>query len=248
MNIESINLAKINEFKAHLYSRKCSTNYIRSYLICIRSFVKFLNTAGLPMDYKTIKVPMERKREVIFFNKEEVNKFIKQISHSGSIASLRNEALIKIMLDSGLRIFECLTLNRDSIDFVGKRAPILGKGRKPRIVFFSTWSLLALNDYLQARTDNNIALFVTHDRSHPTTVRLSADGVRSFLRKASKKFGKKIRPHDLRRTFATNLRENGADMITIQYLLGHSNIKNTLAYIGIDYNHLQREHAAKVWY
>src|ERR1700742_3185660 len=136
------------------------------------------------------------------------------------IAGVRLRALFEILLSTGMRISEAVSLNRDSIKSETKEATVVGKGSKTRAVFFSDEALRWINRYLSRRKDNNSALFVTHGIEPK---RLRRGDIPRFLKAAGKLAGieKHVTPHLLRHTFCTNLRNHGADISLIKELVGH---------------------------
>ncbi len=142
-------------------------------------------------------------------------------------------AVVAGFLDSGMRISELLSLDRTSIDYGDGSAYITGKGGKMRKVFFRKWSMDWIQKYLAQRTDNHPALFVVHHPGYQMD-RLRPEDVRKMLRRISKTLGFRVRPHALRRTFATLLHGNGVDIRFLQALLGHSSVQVTERYVGVD--------------
>lgn len=245
--IESIVLQDILKFKKELLERNCSLNYVRAYFILLRSLFKYLSSITTCLDYTTIKPPHIQTKDVDYLTKDEVRKMLGFFNNE-LISDIRSKAIIIVLLETGMRIHECLNLNRDSIDFETKTAIIVGKGRKTRMVMFTDWSLDIIKRYITLRSDSNHALFVTHAKYPFIPQRIKQDGFREYLRMISKKMGKNITPHMLRRTAATTLRNNGADILMIKEFLGHENLATTNRYLGIDYERLKKEHAKYMSY
>jgi site-specific recombinase XerD len=241
-DVESIVLQDILDFKKELLNRGCTLNYVRSYFILFRSLFKYFSSITTCLDFTTIKPPHVPVKDVDFLTVNEVRKML-DFFNEELISDLRSKAMIMVLLDTGIRIHECVNLNRDSIDFETKTAVIVGKGRKTRMILFTDWSLEIIKRYLAAREDDSDALFVTHTRYPFIPQRIKQDGFRGYLRMISRKMGKKITPHTLRRTAGTNLRNNGADILMIKEFLGHENLATTNRYLGIDYERLKKEHA-----
>jgi site-specific recombinase XerD len=240
--IENLVFQDVLDFRKELHNRNCSLNYIRAYYILFRALFKYFSTFTTCLDYKLIKPPNVEIKDVDYLTKEEVWKMLSFFDED-SISDLRSKAMIMVLLDTGMRIHECVNLNRDTINFETKTAVIVGKGRKTRMVLFTDWSLEIIKQYLARRTDENNALFVTHTAFPFIPQRIKQDGFRNYLRAINKKMGKKITPHTLRRTAGTNLRNNGADILMIKEFLGHENLATTNRYLGIDYERLKKEHA-----
>lgn len=144
-------------------------------------------------------------------------------------------------MGSGMRLSEALSLNIEDINFEEREAIIIGKGDKQRSVFFSTRAIWWIKKYLAARTDNCEALLVTH----PGHTRLKRNDLWRYFKRCNEISGlkKKVTPHILRHTFATNMLYNGCDLVTIKELLGHHDISVTArAYIGIDKRQMKVNH------
>jgi site-specific recombinase XerD len=246
-NVEDISINDINRFKKYLLDRGCSLNYVRAYTIILRSFFKYLSEITTCVDYKLILTPNVPKNDVDYLTVDEVRKML-GLFNEDVMSDLRSKAMVQVLLDTGMRIHECVALNRDSIDFETKTAAIIGKGRKKRMILFTDWSLNLIKKYLNKRIDHDNALFVTHTRFPFTPQRIKQDGFRDYLRTLSRKMGKKVTPHMLRRTAATTLRNNGADILMIRDFLGHENLATTNRYLGIDYERLKKEHAKYMIY
>ena len=147
---------------------------------------------------------------------------------------LRMRALCQVLLGTGMRISEALSLNRNDIDWAGKEARVVGKGSKPRVVYFSEGALCWLKKYLDSRKDDNPALFVTFG-SRPKRLQ------RYDLSKSFRHYGnlagisKRLTPHILRHDYATMLVANNCNLFAILQMLGHSDIKTTAKYyLGVD--------------
>src|SRR5262249_1114668 len=142
------------------------------------------------------------------------------------ILGVRTRALFEALLATGMRISEALSLNSDSIDFQARDATIVGKGGKPRTVFFTDDSLKWIRRYLALRLDEHPALFVT---SGTPSRRLRRGDIPQFFKVPARLAGieKQVTPHLLRHTFCTNLRNNGADISLIKDLAGHADIHTT---------------------
>lgn len=236
-DVESLTLKDVEDYTAVMVQRKNKPSYIRAHTLMIKAFLTWLRTRDYKvLDPKTIKNPRVPRREVDYLSPKEVEKMLSYFS-SATLQDLCIQALLRIMLDSGMRIFECLKLDREDVDFKKGLTYIEGKGRKIRAVMFTEWSLMCLKSYLEARTDDNPAMFVTHHgggkgKKHE---RISAEGVRKRLRPVGIKMGIRLTPHGMRRTSATNLYQKSHDYKLVQDHLGHDSIVTTMKYVGIDY-------------
>ena len=153
---------------------------------------------------------------------------------------LRFRVLVEVLLGTGMRISEALSLNRDTINWEKAEAKIIGKGSKERTVFFNQRSLDWVKKYLDIRTDNEPALFITQQGT-----RLSKIDVPGFFKRYAKKAGitKKLTPHILRHTCATNLLFNGCAINNVQVILGHDRLETTCRYyLGVDKSKAKEAH------
>jgi integrase/recombinase XerD len=189
------------------------------------------------------------KREVIYLTNKEVSKFVNAIRiyniqdgvRTINLHGLRFRTLIEVLLGTGMRISEALSVNISDIDFLKGEVMIIGKGNKQRTVFFTKQALWWVKKYIAIRDDNCEALFVTH----PKATRLKRSDIWRYFKRYTEQAGldKKITPHILRHTFATNMLYNGCDIFTIKELLGHHDITvTTRAYIGIDKQKIKENH------
>jgi integrase/recombinase XerD len=206
-----------------------------SLLMTFKLFLKFCRTVlevnGL--DPASVKLPRRKNPNVQYLTNREIQALRREID-TYRILGLRLRALFETLLATGMRISEALSLNRDSITPQSREAVIIGKGAKPRVIFFNEEAIAWINKYLSMRTDNNRALFVT---SGDNPRRVSRGDIPRFLKAIGKLAGieKKVTPHLLRHTFCTNLRNNGADISLIKELAGHQDIQTTARYyLGAD--------------
>lgn len=152
----------------------------------------------------------------------------------------RNLAIIDILASTGIRVGELVKLNRDDIDFNERQCVVFGKGNKERIVYFNARTKLHLQQYLESRTDNNPALFVSNKSPHN---RLTIGGVEMCIRKMGKHLNiPKVHPHKFRRTLATMAIDKGMPIEQVQRLLGHVRIDTTLHYAIVNQNNVKIAH------
>ena len=153
---------------------------------------------------------------------------------------LRDLAVIDMLASTGMRIGEMVLLNRSDIDFEERECVVFGKGSKERVVYFDARTKIHLQDYLDSRTDDNEALFVTLRSPHD---RISIGGVETRLREFGKQIGiKKVHPHKFRRTLATMAIDKGMPIEQLQRLLGHSKIDTTLQYAMVKQSNVKNAH------
>lgn len=208
---------------------------VRSFLLYCRNF---LNLEVL--NPKQIRPPKRYRREVIFLTKEEIEAFLNTINIA-RWNGLRFRALVEILLGTGMRIGEALSLNRKDINWEKKEAKVIGKGNKERTVFFTQRSLDWLTKYLEKRNDTNEAVFVTRKPVN----RMARDDVWRFFDRHRKlaNIHKKLTPHILRHTVATNLVFNGCPIVHVKEILGHDRLDTTCKYyLGVDKEQAKKAH------
>lgn len=153
---------------------------------------------------------------------------------------LRDLAIIDLLYSTGIRVGELVNLNCDDINFEERECVVFGKGEKERKVYFDAKAKLHIKRYLDSRTDNNPALFVTLDRPHE---RLKISGVEIRLRQLGRKMNiERIHPHKFRRTMATRAIDKGMPIEQVQKILGHSQIDTTMQYAIVNQNNVKNSH------
>ena len=153
---------------------------------------------------------------------------------------LRDLAMIDMLASTGMRVGEMVLLNRDDINFADRECVVFGKGDKERIVYFDARTKIHLQNYLESRTDNSPALFVSLKAPHE---RLKIGGVEVRLRELGQKLGiQKVHPHKFRRTLATMAIDKGMPIEQLQRLLGHSKIDTTLQYAMVKQSNVKLAH------
>jgi len=266
-DVREITLVDLLSVKKLLIDRGCKEGYIYKQLTVMKTFFRFIKKSLKveTLDPDEIEVPRQRRHDVEYLNPQEVRKFLTAIE-THTMCGVRQMAIVVTLLETGMRIGECLSLNRDSIVLEnGKKlheirdikeankgtAVIIGKGSKKRMIFFKTWSLWWIVQYLSRRTDDCGALFITHassGRKYKAT-RFTPEDCRRFFRIYSKKENMRtVTPHMMRRTAATAFRFNGGDTRDIQGFLGHTNLNITERYLGVDNNQLQQAHGEYMHY
>ena len=153
---------------------------------------------------------------------------------------MRDLAMIDMLASTGMRVGEMVLLNRDNIDFLERECVVFGKGDKERVVYFDARAKLHLQEYLESRTDDNQALFVTLRAPHE---RIQIGGVEHRLREMGKKLNiSKVHPHKFRRTLATRAIDKGMPVEQLQRLLGHQRIDTTLQYAMVKQSNVKTAH------
>ncbi len=257
--INELDSSHIILLKQKIMNRGAGESRVASVVFALKSYLKFIKEFKhlKVMDYKNIKSPKRSRREVIFLTNEEVQQFIDAIKIDNkcrrgnnkqliNMDGLRFRVLVEVLLGTGMRISEALSLNVSSINFETSEAKIIGKGNKERAVFFSTRCLKWVNYYLEQRSDNEEALFVTNRGT-----RLKRADVSGFFQRYSKKVNllKRVTPHILRHTTATNLLFNGCPIVHVKEILGHNRLETTCRYyLGVDKRRAKEAHEAYLRY
>lgn len=247
INTEDIKLVHFTELKEKILTRGAGEARVGSIVFAAKSFLRFCQEfLELPvLDYKRVKSPKRHRREVIYLTNDEINQFINTIrleNHSGSIRKdgLRFRTLVEVLLGTGMRISEALSLDKDKIDFDKREAKIVGKGNKERTVFFTERSLSWVKDYLAVRDDEKNPLFITNKLSRVKSYDISRLFI--YYTKLSG-INKKITPHILRHTVATNLLFNGCPISHVKEILGHERLETTCKYyLGVDKSKAKEAH------
>ena len=205
------------------------------YLIALRSFLKYLAKRGIEtLPAEKIELGKTPSRQVEFLEDEELNRLFNAVSGT-DMKGIRDRAILELLFSTGLRVSELASLNRDSINLKRDEFSIRGKGDKIRVVFLSDAAKESIRRYLEKREDIEEALFVQSRTGAPGGAgheRLTPRSIQRMIRHYASKAGimKKVTPHTLRHTYATDLLFSGADLRSVQALLGHSNISTTQIY------------------
>jgi len=223
------------EFRKAMAEAGLSVARQYSILMVLKLLFRFCRTRlRVPCyDPAEISLPRRVSKKVEFLTEQEVAQLVRIIpthTHTG----LRLRSLIEVLLSTGLRISEALSLSRNSIDPETGEAEVIGKGNKPRAVFFSPVCQSWINRYLACRNDTCPALFAT---TGTKPRRLSRNDMSKVFRRLRKRSGiaKELTPHLLRHTFCTSLLHKGADIMFIKELAGHQDIQTTARYyLGVD--------------
>ncbi len=222
--------------------KKKTQNY---YLIALRSFLKFLAKRGIKsLSPEHIELAKVGERPLDLISSDELKRLMNS-SNGEDLKSLRDKAILELLFSTGLRVSELCSLSRD-IDIDSDELSIRGKGEKIRVVFISPEARKAVKDYLYKRADIDDAMFVRMNREEAKAgdMALDARSVQRIIKQCAIKAGisKKVTPHVIRHCFATDLLSNGADLRSVQMLLGHSNISTTQIYTHVTDSELKRVH------
>lgn len=231
IELEKFTMEHIFKLKQILHQRNNSEVFIGVALACIKGLLKYYAEQyqkTLSLNLSHITIPKRPRREVVFLTSEEIQRFRESIDIT-PLYGLRFRTLVEVLLGTGMRISEALSLDRVSLDFIQREARVVGKGNKERVVFFSEESLSWIKRYLERRTDKSPAIFVTTG-DEPRRLR-NQDLTRYFKRqRALAGINKKITPHKLRHSFASHLAFNNCPFTEIKTLLGHERLDTTIRY------------------
>ena len=238
------------------------------YMISLRAFLKFLRKRGIEsLNPERIELAKVGARDLDLMSSDELERLMKAPGGSGALSgtsrgtgttkkggadrliALRDTAMLELLFSTGLRVSELCSLNRD-LDLTRDEFSIRGKGEKVRVVFLSPDSKRCIKEYLERRGDVDKALFIQFGRAstdaeaNKNSLRLTPRSVERIVKQYAVKAGitRKVTPHIIRHSFATDLLENGADLRSVQALLGHANIATTQVYTHITDKHLREVH------
>ncbi|HYF29157.1 MAG TPA: site-specific tyrosine recombinase/integron integrase [Candidatus Paceibacterota bacterium] len=250
--VSDITEERIREFRLWLNRQPGTSGTMKRrtqnyYLIALRAFLKFLRKRGIEgLNPERIELAKLPERQIDLISSAELDRLIKAADGTEEKA-LRDRAILELLFSTGLRVSELCALNSD-IDLSRDDLSVRGKGDKVRVVFLSDASKEAVRTYMKARKDMEEALFVNIPRvgkdSKKTPTRLTPRGVQLIIKHYATKAGitKKVTPHVLRHSFATDLLSNGADLRSVQALLGHASINTTQIYTHVTDAHLREVH------
>lgn len=237
-------LNRVTDDKGHEL-KKITQNY---HVIAIRSFLKYLAKRDIKtLTAEKIEVGKNPSHEIEFLDSDELGRLL-GAANGNNIKSLRDRAILELLFSAGLRVSELTQLNRDQLNLDRQEFSVTGKGDKIRIVFISDTAKNALAKYLDKRLDIDPALFVRFSRKKKTedekTNRLTPRSIQRIVKHYAAKAGlvKDVHPHTLRHSFATDLLANGADIRSVQTMLGHSSITTTQIYTHITNSQLKDIH------
>ena len=220
------------------------------HLIALRGFLKYLTKRNIKsLDPSLVELPHIVRKQVTFLHYDEVEDMLEQIDLSTE-SGLRDRAIIELLYSGGLRVSELVNLNRDSVNLVKREFTVRGKGSKDRPIFISEACADRVAEYLDARTDSLPALFLNNSKNLQAVDtsgnyrRITARSIQRIVEKYARLAGitKHVSPHTLRHSFATDLLMNGADIRSVQSMLGHADISTTQIYTHVTDAHLKEVH------
>lgn len=251
-SVGDITEEKVREFRLWLNRQPGTQNNSMKrrtqnyYLIALRAFLKYLRKRGIeslsPERIELAKLP---ERHIDLISAAELKRLMDAATGTDE-KSLRDKAILELLFSTGLRVSELCALNSD-IDLTRDDLSVRGKGDKVRVVFISDAAKAAVKNYLKVRKDMEEALFVNIPRgaaNKRSPSRLTPRSIELLIKTYAAKAGitKKVTPHVLRHSFATDLLSNGADLRSVQALLGHASINTTQIYTHVTDAHLREVH------
>lgn len=241
--------------------KKSTQNY---YMIVIRSFLKYLAKRDVKtLQSEKVEIGRTPERQVEFLEQDEVERILEAASGE-SFKARRDRAILELLFSAGLRVSELVSIDREKLNFKSGELSVRGKGSKIRVVFISGSAAAALKKYLEMRTDVDPALFVRDAKAlkkfkknvepprrgvstrDDDDLRLTPRSIQRIVKRYALRAGivKNVHPHTLRHSFATDLLTNGADIRSVQEMLGHSSITTTQIYTHITNPRLKEVHQA----
>lgn len=230
--------------KHDLTLKRVTQNY---HLIALRSFLKYLVRKGKKaLAPETIELGKAESRSIKFLERDAIERLL-NMPEISKPQGMRDKAILEMLFSTGLRVSELVGLNRDSVNLDRREFGVIGKGKRPRVVFLSEKAADWVKRYLASRQDTTKPLFIRYSGKKPTeseSLRLTSRSVQRLVEKyvAKARLPIKITPHGLRHSFATDLLSGGADLRAIQELLGHKNVSTTQVYTHLTNPQLRQIH------
>lgn len=254
INVSTISLETIQKYRLHLNRLETLSIKTQNYhIIALRAFLKYLAKNDIEsLSAEKIELSKIPARTVEYLTREELERMFQE-PDTENIRGLRDIAIMETLYSTGLRVSELASLNRAQVDLQRREFMVRGKGRKPRIVFLSEKAASIIQSYLAQRSDNFEPVFLSHSRGKRGTIqditlsekhRLTTVSIENLVRKYARQAGiiKKVTPHVLRHSFATELLINGADIRSVQEMLGHASITTTQIYTHLTNKRLREVH------
>ncbi len=240
ISVKEVAYPDLRRFLAQLKGRNLKPRSLSRKLSSLRSFFKFLQREKVIQSNpaKLLVTPKLDKPLPHFMSEEESVQLI-EAPKSGKFNSLRDKAIFEVLYSTGIRVSELVGLNQDDVDFIGNIIKVMGKGKKERIIPIGNQALNVLKEYLDSRKVDNKFIFVNKGGT-----RLSDRSVRNIINKyiLEQAMAQHVTPHMFRHSFATHLLNHGADLRSVQELLGHVNLSTTQIY-----THLTTDKLKKVY-
>ncbi len=250
-DLTDINKDVVRQFRVFLSHLGLARKTQGYHAIAIRSFLKWLiKTDHQVMSPDKIELPKTSDRQIKYLTGEQIDRLLNAPSIS-KITGIRDKAILEVLFSTGLRVSELTSLDRDKINLEKREFGIKGKGGRVRVVFLSRRASDWIKKYLAARDDHFKPLFIRHKgKIDPTTpdekMRLSDRSVQRLVKKYVKKVKLPVdaTPHSIRHSYATDLLMAGADLRSVQEMLGHKNVSTTQIYTHVTNKQLRDVHEA----
>jgi len=236
-DITKIDHLFLRRYLAHVKQKQYAKRTVARKLASLRSFFRFLYREGYIKinPITSLSTPKLDKKLPVFLDESEVDKLIRA-PQGNDIHILRDRAVLETLYSAGIRVSELVGLNTENVDFIGGVIKVLGKGKKERLAPVGDKALNAIRNYMDKRKSNSKAVFLNKrgGRISDRSIRRIVD---KYINIASLREG--ISPHTLRHSFATHLLNNGADLRSVQELLGHANLSTTQIYTHVSTERLK---------
>jgi site-specific recombinase XerD len=239
-------LNRLAQGREEEFMKKSTQNY---HLIALRSFLKYLSRRDVPsVAPEKIELAKQPQRVVAFLDEDELEQLLAQpFRISEGLVALRDRAILELLFSTGMRVSEAANLKIEDVNLKRYEFTVRGKGDKPRVVFLTDRAKQALSEYLSKRRDPSPFMFVSHDRAkggRKEAGPLTPRSVQRTVERCAMAAGitKHITPHTLRHTFATGLLREGADLRSVQSMLGHESITTTQIYTHVTNKQLRDVH------
>jgi len=240
-------LAHFEDAKGHKLSPTTQSYYV----ISLRAFLKYCRKKGIKtLAPDKIELPKAEDKRIKFLDRDQIERLL-MTPDTSKISGLRDRTMLEVLFSTGLRVSELAKLDVDRIDLKTKEFGVVGKGRKARVVFLTNRACFWLDKYLSARTDMYRPLWVRIMKNgeydpalSQEKLRLTVRSIQRIVEKYRRMAGLPIRisPHVLRHSMATTLLQNGADLRSVQEILGHKNVSTTQIYTHVTNPHLKEIH------
>lgn len=235
---ERVDYPLLRKYLAQLRTKQYRSRTLARKLSSLRSFFRFLHREGLIKNNPALLVmsPRMEKRLPKFLTEEETARFIESPSHE-TWQGRRDRAIFEMLYSTGIRVSELVGLDVSGVDLISNMVKVAGKGKKERLVPIGDKAVTAIKDYLDHRKGQSPVLFLNKNGT-----RLSDRGVRNIIHKYihAASLNQNISPHVLRHTFATHLLNRGADLRSVQELLGHAHLSTTQIYTHVTTDRLKK--------
>lgn len=246
INFKNIKYEQIQDFLEYLHDKSYSKSTINRLLSAVRGYYKYLCSENIinVNPFKNISSLKRSKKLPNYLYTNEMEDLL-NIEESSTPLNLRNELIIELLYDTGIRVSELVNIKLSDINYSSKTIKILGKGNKERIVMFGDYAKEKLDKYMNESrnvllSDKQSEYLLLNAKGTKLTDRSVRDIIN--LQSTKAKLNHHISPHTLRHTFATHLLNEGADLTTVKELLGHKNLSTTSIY-----THLSKEHLREVY-